>query len=170
MKLTKLFIAILFIGTIFSCSNDDNEDNGESNNTIIGTWTMVEMEANGATTYQGFPVTIVGEGSNFNGTTIFTEDPNEVVSNATFNLDVEVKIAGQTVAEESYNDDISEEETSTWSLDGNQLTITDNTTNESQTVSIEFSNNGNTITFEKIMPVEYSGVSVDIDVKVVYTK
>ena len=81
-----------------------------------------------------------------------------------------LKLAGQTIAEENYGNDDSAEKTSTWSLDGDQLTITDSNTGESQTVSIEFSNNGNTITFEKTQLVEYNGVSVDIDVKVVYTK
>ena len=169
MKLQNLFIAILFIGILFSCSSDDDNDSGDSG-TVIGTWTMVEMEANGATTYQGLPVTIVGEGANFDGTTVFTENPNEVVSNATFDLNIEIKLVGQTIAEENYGNDDSAEKTSTWSLDGDQLTITDSNTGESQTVSIEFSNNGNTITFEKTQLVEYNGVSVDIDVKVVYTK
>ena len=91
MKLTKLFIAIFFLGMVFSCSDDESEENNPPINSIIGTWEMVEMEANGETTYQGIPVLIEGEDSNFNGTTIFTENPNEVVSNATFDLNMLVK-------------------------------------------------------------------------------
>ena len=140
MKLQKLFIAILFIGTLFSCSNDD-----DTNTNLVGTWTLTDVRTFQETSSSSTgTMTAEGIGSNYDGGVTFTENPNEYTANTTYDMEVTTSVDGNVQDVLNYDNISALGNTGTWSLNGDQLSTTENGITSNFTIS--FSDNGNTLT------------------------
>ena len=88
IKLLFCLLPILFIYS--SCSSDDNEESPTINtDNIIGTWKLIEYNANLEATnvLQGQVVstsTAIHEGNTFNAFTEFSENPNASTNTGNF--------------------------------------------------------------------------------------
>lgn len=137
-KLSILFVVIAL--TLNSCSS--NDDSSDTNVSIVGTWEMTSFDGSGTgtTTIQMLPVTFNINANSFNENyqLTFTENPNELTSQGTFGLSIEISALGQSMTETIDDAEsllpISDTATSEWSLTGNQLTLMANGETVSLTV------------------------------------
>lgn len=166
MKLTKLFIAILFIGTIFSCSNDENEENNEGNtDNIVGEWTLESIDYDTTSTVSGITTTGVGEAYDISGGINFTENPNEFTSDAQYSIHLTATTLGQDSTYDIPNLQALDQ-TGVWSVDGSELSVDDS----SDTMITTFSNNGNTVRLDGSKTQTVQGVPTTVNVTFVLTK
>lgn len=147
MKLKKLFIAILFLGTLLSCSSDDDENNNTGS--ILGTWDLVSLDYSGNSVASGTTTTFVGEAFDINGDLSFTDNPNGYVGDTMYSIHLTSTTMGQDFETDLTNLS-SVNGNGTWSLDGDQLTITpaSGSTAQETIFTIQFSNNGNTFSID----------------------
>lgn len=118
-----LTIALLLPIFLLSCSED--EASGDTSGELRGTWQLTEYTSNtsASTTAEGTTLTIESDGvaENIDAIVAFTENPNEVSSEGSFDIVLTSSIAGQTETETVSIDDFSS--VSTWSRDGDILTF-----------------------------------------------
>ena len=137
-KLRILLVAVTLI--LVSCSSNDDSTN--ANVSIVGTWELTSFTGSGTgtTTIQMLPVTFNINANSFseNYQLIFTENPNELTSQGTFGLTIQISALGQSMTETIDDAEsllpISNTAASDWSLSGNQLTLTANGETVSLTV------------------------------------
>ena len=165
MKLKNLFIAILFIGTLFSCSDDEPQDSSTPDS-IIGAWTLTGVNYSGGNNFYTFE----GEGSNYNGGLTFSENPNNFVGNSTFDVHVVTSVTGTEI---QYEDDFENQSIAglegTWTLEGNQLTFMGDGVDETP-MAISFSDNGNQLTLDGTTVRVIQGQEVPVRVIATYVK
>ncbi|MEM0519080.1 MULTISPECIES: lipocalin family protein [Aequorivita] len=128
MKIFKLFLFTAFISLTISCSSDDDSSSAANNDNIVGVWKGTEVNytgvqtsvANGETTTMEF----VGTGYDLDYTITITANPNNITSEGSYKVELVTTIDGQT---NTVNlEDINFLETSTWSIDGDQFSLTSN--------------------------------------------
>jgi len=131
MKKLNLFFIVLLVLAFTSCSDDDNDDIIDieaPTASIIGTWIAESVDYSGATEteIQGQTVTadFVGEAFDIDFGVTFSEDPNELVSDGSYSIELTTTVAGQTTVNTIEN--ITFLEDGTWEMDGNELSITNN--------------------------------------------
>ena len=128
----KLFLQLFAITVIFSsCSSSDsdsgdNEDPQNPTAEIIGTWNGVDVEYSGTTTFtilgENVVSTFIGEAYDVDFTLIFTENPNNVVADGSYSLNLTVTTLGEVQTETVENLELLD--TGTWIISGSTLSIT----------------------------------------------
>ncbi len=116
-------ISLLFI-SFLSCNKDD--DSSINSAQAVGTWNMTSFSCtNGAIsgTFSGIPVsaTFTLKGSNYNVTNTFNSN-GTYSTKGKFTLTTETRYSGQSPVSESEDTDI--DESGTWVINGNKLTLT----------------------------------------------
>lgn len=133
MKTLKLLFITLFIISFTACSSeDDSNDNNnptDTNADLTGTWNLegLNVETESVSTIQGqsFTSTSVGEGTNIDYQMIFSENPNEVIGEGSFDMEFTITFAGQTQTETLPGEPIIGD-LGTWTREGNNLIISIN--------------------------------------------
>ena len=154
MKLLKLTLIALFAITITSCGSDDSNDSNDDTSeemsememedemtdesaSIIGIWDVSSINATGTSTVEIAGQTIttdfVGEGIDLNYNITFTENPNEVVADGDYNIELTTTVAGQSITETIPG--ILFIDSGDWSIDGDQITITSNDVENTGTIT-----------------------------------
>ena len=139
MKIAKLLLIAVLVTTFVSCNNDDDNNPPPQNNAdlILGNWTGTGVDYSGTTVTEFLGQTItadfVGESFDHNYTLEVTENPNELTSGGTYSIELTTTIEGQSVTETVTG--LTFLETGTWSIDGDQITVTAN--GETNTATIE---------------------------------
>lgn len=115
-------LAVLF----FSCSDDEPTPALPTVEGLTATWDLTAIDYSGttATTFEGSTIkaTFTGKGKNLDYTTTFSVDPNTVVSQGSYTIELKTTVAGQTTTEDQeFNDAFMD---GTWELDGRTLIIT----------------------------------------------
>ncbi len=144
MKKISLLLLGLFV--VFSCSSDDSSDNESENNTegtndLVGTWNMTDVR---------FTENLLDPTLNLADEIVdFLAEENCYLASFTFNAD------GTLTSSNSVNYIVpdatptglsvdcpteSDTDSGTWSLEGNQLTLTDEN-DVSETLTIQFEGN-----------------------------
>lgn len=123
-KLNLLCIAFALVLT--ACSSDD--DGGTPANTsgdLLGTWIGVDVDytGNSTTSAQGQTLesTFVGEAYDVDYMLTFTENPNEVVADGSYSIELTTTTLGQSQVDNIENLEFIND--GTWSRVGDQLTI-----------------------------------------------
>ena len=124
----KKLITLLFVSALLfnSCSSDDDGSDTEPAS-ILGEWiaTSINYDGTASGMFQGFPVIsqIDGEGSNINLTVEFTEMPNQVEVDGSFDLETTITTLGVPQTTTTEDVDLFDEGEGTWARSGDQLTI-----------------------------------------------
>ncbi|MEM5566856.1 hypothetical protein WNY78_17170 [Psychroserpens sp. AS72] len=122
-KLNFLFIALALVLT--ACSGDDDSSPTNTSGDLLGTWIGqdVDYTGNSSKTVQGqsFDATFVGEAYDVDYTLTFTENPNEVLSDGSYSIELTTTSLGQTQVDNVENLEFLSN--GTWSRTGNELTV-----------------------------------------------
>ncbi|WP_204345340.1 lipocalin family protein [Psychroserpens algicola] len=169
-KLNLLFIALAMVLT--ACSSDDtNPPNTEGD--LLGTWIGQDVQYTGtsATEVQGQSITadFVGDAYDVNYTLTFTENPNEVVADGSYSIELTTTALGQSQTQNV--EDLEFLNSGTWSRSGNQLSITDNGETTVGTI-VELTVNTLKIAVTETEDVVEQGISAssNIDIEMTYTR
>lgn len=125
MKKLNYLCLVLFL-VFASCSNDDDGDTpSDVSGDLLGVWVGQTLDFTGTavTEYLGQDVVadLVGEAYDVDYTLTFTENPNEVTTDGSYNLEVTTTALGQTQTETLENVELLGD--GTWERSGNVLTI-----------------------------------------------
>ncbi|MFT5436678.1 MAG: hypothetical protein ACI840_001327 [Ulvibacter sp.] len=124
MKFSKLFLIVLMVATIVSCSSDD--DNASPNADLLGTWnaTSITGSSTGTTLDSGITTSFSSTWttSNINLTSTFTENPNNVISQGTYNSTLTIMADGQTTVSDDPDATLIDN-TVSWTRSGNSLAL-----------------------------------------------
>lgn len=171
-KISVLCFALALV--LSACSNDDDNNNTEdTSGDLIGTWIGQDIDYTGSTVTsalgQDITSTFVGEAYDIDYTLTFSENPNEVVSDGNYNIELTTTVLGQTQTETIENLEFLN--TGTWIRSGNELTIvSDEGTTEATIVELS----GNTLVLAVSENQESSEqgfeISTSVDFIATYTK
>lgn len=137
LKTFKLLLIAFLAVSITSCSSDD--DGADTSASILGVWIGQDVDYSGTstTTIEGLPpvtADFVGETTESDFTLTFTEDPNELVSEGSYTVELTFTIAGET---QTQTQTLNFLEDGTWSRSGDTLTVTaDGVTQDYQIVEL----------------------------------
>ncbi|MEP0265000.1 lipocalin family protein [Dokdonia sp.] len=124
MKFLKLTLIILFTISVASCSSDDDSSNPSSAN-ISGIWQGESFDYTGTSTTEilgeSITTSFVGETENINYTLTFSENPNEVIADGSYDVILTTTLEGQTTTQTVPGIDFLN--SGSWELDGNTLTF-----------------------------------------------
>ncbi|MEQ8623508.1 MAG: lipocalin family protein [Vicingaceae bacterium] len=157
IKKTLLPLTFCFLAfSISSCSdvNDDltpvNSANQANNNApssstqkittsvLVGDWEMISLDYAGTTSEvvagQTLTTSFSGVGRDFTYQITFTDNPKTYAATGGYTVDLTTTFSGQTFTQPTAIPDASS--SGTWNLVGNTLTITDASTNETNTTEI----------------------------------
>lgn len=172
MKFKTLFVVFLSV-TFFSCSSDD-DNSGEEEISIVGTWELTEMNYDGTTTieFEGIPVpvSIEGVGEDIDAQIVFEEDPNTVSSSGTLTSVVTITVLTESTTEE-FPIDLSEFVTSgSWTIseDESTLIVVDSEGTE-QTFDINALTE-TTLDLTTEQEIMFDGMTVDVTMNVILTR
>jgi len=131
MKITKTLLVLFLSITIFSCDSDDGAlviPAADVSGEILGTWEMIDLNYTGSNTVttqgQAIPSTYVGVGENMNNSISFTENPNDLLAQGTYDIELTSTTYGQTTTQTQT--DLPLLPNSTWSKNGTTLILTSN--------------------------------------------
>lgn len=138
-KLSVLFVAFLFVFT--SCSSDDDNGNQiDLSVDITGQWdlTKLDYEGDSQMTFQGQTITLnyTGFAKDIDAQVVFSKNPDIVESFGSYTIEMTVTYMGMS---ETYDTPLNMSDhisPGTWSIQGNQMIIVDQTTGEQQTAEI----------------------------------
>ncbi|WP_179019352.1 lipocalin family protein [Winogradskyella forsetii] len=128
MKKLNLLFLLLFVSIVVSsCSSDDSDSNPDvSAEAILGTWVGVDIDYSGTTTttYLGQSIVseFVSDAYDVDYTITFGENPQTFVSEGSYSVEITSTTLGQTTVHNEENLEFLQD--GTWSLNGNQLTVT----------------------------------------------
>lgn len=133
--LSLLITTLLFI----SCEENESTSVTTTSTDLAGTWNITALAVEDAflsITEAGeeFSVNANITGKDYNATATFTESPNKLNLSGSLTLVATLSIDGQTESEELPIDDLQNDETISWSLTDNLITLTDIT----EEISIPF--------------------------------
>lgn len=128
MKNFKIILVICVLVIIQSCKSDD----ASSDSLLIGTWNLVSLHHTSTITGIEINSSTVGVGRDINYTYTFQKNPNEVISEGSFALDLTTTSNGETT---KHSIGTAGSSTSNWTLEGNQLTYTWETGNQINTIT-----------------------------------
>lgn len=150
-----LFPTLLVLVALFNsaCNNDGNA----AANNIAGNWNLTNLYYTGttSTTIPGLPpitASFVGEGQNYNATLTFTESPNEFTSTGDYDVQLTTTVTGNPVPQVTTVQNQNFLSQGTWTISGNQITLTADT-GEVSTANLTFSNNNNTVTIATTLTI-----------------
>ncbi len=129
----KILSLLITIALFISC--EENESTSAVTTTsvdLVGTWNITALAVEDAS----LSITEAGEefsisanitGKDYNATAIFAESPNRLNLFGSLTLAITLSIDGQTESEELPIDDLQNDETISWNLTDNLITLTDTT-------------------------------------------
>ena len=178
MKILKLLFLSLFVSFAISCSSSDDDNgssgSGEIDAELVDTWigTAVDYTGTTETEFNGVTLTadFVGEGFDIDYSINFTENPNEVTSDGSYSILLTTTIQGTSTEQTIPN--LTFFETSTWEVNGDQITVSSNGA-EPQTFTItELTETTLIIEGEQVTVQTQSGATVTttVDLTAVYTR
>jgi hypothetical protein len=142
MKIFKLFLFTAFISLTISCSSDDDSSSPANSSDIVGVWqgTAVDYRGTSTTTMQGQTITAdyVGEAYDIDYTLTFTENPNKVISDGSYSIELTTTVNGQSTTQNVPNLEFLS--TGDWSINGSTLSITVDDETDDATI-VELTNN-----------------------------
>jgi hypothetical protein len=157
MKKFKLLLILTLAVTLFSCGSDDDNTVTSPNADLLGSWngTSIGGIVNGTFEEDGITIPINGTvtGYNINYSLTFTETPNNITSQGTFDTLLSIMALGQTITENLPGETFLDTTTATWTRSGGTLTISDDGDTDPYTMVIT----GNTMT----LATSYTETSVD---------
>ena len=173
MKIIFKSILVLFVCSIFSCSSDDsNSDNNGNNATLEGHWKLTALRVESAFDFNNDGIT---SRNLFEETPCYDDDFLNFRADGTVNVVtaltlISVEITSPTEYEHVYQclDGLDQE--TTWTREGNTITVENGSTDFVGTIS------GNTLTvfIEDLFEIEmFDGMNYSYpeeDVTLVYTK
>lgn len=141
MKHFKLLVLLTLTITLFSCGGDDDNNAPVSPNAdLLGTWAGTSLSGSITGTIEDsgniIPISGTVTGSNLNYTITFTENPNNLTSQGTFDITFTIMANGQTFTEGSTGQRFLDSNTATWTRSGNNLTIVDDGETDNFSISI----------------------------------
>jgi|TARA_R110002110_G_scaffold50369_26_gene149166 hypothetical protein len=146
MKTFKLLLILTLAVTLFSCGSDDDNNITSPNADLLGSWngTSIDGTSDGTIEEDGFTVPFTGTytGSNINYSLTFTETPNNITSQGTFDALGSIMLGGQTFTENVTGETFLDSTIATWTRSGGTLTISDDGATDAYTMVIT----GNTMT------------------------
>lgn len=177
MKNFKLLLLAFLAVSIVSCKSDDDSDGGggDTSGNLIGTWIGVDLDYSGSTTTtaDGLPpitADFVGETTESDYTLTFSEEPNEVVSDGSYTIELTTTILGET---QTNTEDLDFFLTGTWTRDGNTLTISAEGRTEEYTIE-ELTDDSLILVSQTTEDLgdEELGLEIitEIDLRVIFTK
>lgn len=126
MKIFKTFLLVAFVSLTVSCSKDDDNPTPVNSGEIVGVWRGTTVDYSGTTQTSGqgqnFTADFVGEAYDVDYTLTFSENPNKVVSNGSYSIELTTTINGQSTTQNI--EGLEFLSTGDWSIDGNTLTVT----------------------------------------------
>ncbi|KAB1067620.1 hypothetical protein F6U93_10060 [Tamlana haliotis] len=171
-KISILLITCILVLT--SCSSNENEASDISGD-LVGTWTATDLVYEGSyeTTIAGedFETYYYGEADEMTNTLTFTESPNTVISEGSYNISLEYTINGVTDTDYIVGEEFLQ--SGSWELDGDELIIeNDDEVNQEEAPSIKIL----TLTKDKLVisstetiELEENGVEIKSLIKMIST-
>ncbi|MCZ4319875.1 lipocalin family protein [Aequorivita viscosa] len=173
MKIFKLFLFTALISLTVSCSSDDDSSTPANNGDIIGVWqgTAVDYRGTTTTTAQGQTITAdyVGEAYDVDYTLTFTENPNKVISDGSYSIELTTTVNGQSTTQNVPNLEFLS--TGDWSINGSTLSITVDNVTDDATI-IELTNNSLILNVVESQTTTEQGITIvsTTDVTLSFTK
>lgn len=138
MKILKLILFTALISLTISCSSDD-DGAALNSGSIVGVWRGTAVNYSGTSTTSGqgqsFTSEFVGEAYDIDYTLTFSENPNKVVSEGNYSIELTTTYMGQTITQNI--EGLSFLSDGNWSLNGTTLSITmDNDTQDATIVEL----------------------------------
>ena len=167
MKKIHVLIQVLFIATLFSCSNDDDGTITVDESLIPGTWNITAIESNDGRftgTVEGIPASgsFTAEGKNITTQIVFVEGTeNTFTSSGGFTLEISILIPLQDplVVEEDFPDYLGN---GSWRVEGNNLILTVSSEESAYTVTnLTAMNMSLAVSFNE--EVDYNGTIFSLD-------
>ena len=167
MKRIHVLIQVLFIATLFSCSNDDDGTITVDESLIPGTWNITAIESNDGRftgTVEGIPVSgsFTAEGKSITTQIVFVEGTeNTFTSSGGFTLEISILIPLQDplVVEEDFPDYLGN---GSWRVEGNNLILTVSSEESAYTVTnLTAMNMSLAVSFNE--EVDYNGTIFSLD-------
>jgi hypothetical protein len=122
----KLLLSVLSVFTLLFLSCSDNNDSGleVTETAIVGAWNLTAFDITDgeiSTTIGGITTvaTLEGVGKDFDMVVNFSENPQTVTSEGSFNIVLSITTMGQTITEEQDGEDIFD--ATEWRLNGNSI-------------------------------------------------
>lgn len=169
MKILKLILFTALISLTISCSSDDDNVN-LNNDGIVGVWrgTGVNYEGTSTTTMQGqsFAADYVGVAYDINYTLAFSENPNKVVSEGNYSIELTTTYMGQTTTQNITGLDFLSD--GDWTLNGDILSITVDNETQNATI-IELTPNKLVLEANESTTVEQNGATTTSTTHIVMT-
>jgi hypothetical protein len=171
-KLNYLFIVLALVLTACS-SDDDSNPPGDTSGDLIGTWIGQDVDYTGSssTTVQGqsFDATFVGEAYDVDYTLTFTENPNEIISDGSYSIELTTTALGQTQVDNVENLEFLN--SGTWTQSGNMLTVISEG-NESEATILQLTDTMLVLELIDSQTVVQEGIEVSstINATVTYTR
>lgn len=139
MKILKLLLFTAFISLTISCSSDDDNQEATNNGEIVGVWRGTAVDYTGNTTTSGQGQTIVAEyvgvAYDIDYTLTFTENPQKVISDGSYSIELTTTVYGQSTTQNV--EGLEFLSSGDWTVNGNTLSITvDNETDDAQIVEL----------------------------------
>ena len=167
MKITKVLLFCLAI-IFLSCSED--EDPMPTSQAMVGEWAISSLDYKGSTTtsYEGASLTanFTGTGKDMDLTTIFSENPNTVTSAGSYTIVLTTSMMGQTTTDEMTMEEVVTD--GTWTLNGRDLTITNNLGSQTATI-VEQTSTKLRIRLDVDQSESDQGITVTTKVQATYT-
>ena len=168
-KLSFLFIAFVF--TLTSCSTDDSDTSSDSSGDIVGTWIGLDVD------YSGSTVTVipgsadlvsdyVGEAYDVDYTLTFSENPNELVSEGSYSIELTTTTLGQTQVDNLENLEFLSD--GTWNKVGDQLTIVSNGATSTGTI-LELTSTSLILELNQVQDVSQQGFTITTTINAITT-
>ncbi|MFY0631203.1 MAG: lipocalin family protein [Flavobacteriaceae bacterium] len=159
----KLLLFVAVIACLSSCTNNDTSPINVSESDILGTWNVIDSEVEGTATITVGGITssvsMVNTGRDYDFTFEFANNPNTVMALGTYTSVNTITVDGQTSVQEIPVSSIDGFDSGTWSVNGDQLTITANGRTSVATIA-EFTGNLMVITTAVEETQNFQGVSV----------
>lgn len=153
-----------------SCSNDDGDNSSDVSGDLLGVWIGQEVDYTGTavTEYLGQDIvaTFVGEGYDVDYALTFSENPNEVITDGTYSLELTTTVLGQTQSENLENVELFGD--GAWERSGNVVTIESQGQTAIATI-LELTANTLILSIETTQDVSQQGLIFNTTVNVVAT-
>lgn len=169
---TKLLLFVAVITCLYSCTNNDQGPISVSESEVVGTWNVIDYNFEGAGSYtvsgNTLSFAVVSTGKDYNFTFDFSNNPNVLEATGTYTSVNEITFLGQTTSEELPVSSIDGFDSGTWSVNGNQFTLTANGVTSTSTIT-EFTGNLMTISSTVEQNQNVQGIDVTITGTVLLT-
>jgi len=161
MKLLKLMSLCLLVIFVSSCSSDDDSGNN-AEASLVGTWiaNTVNYEGTTETEIQGQAIVaqFTGEGYNIDFSLTFTENPNNLTSEGSYDIELTTTVLGQTTTENV--EDITWDVVGEWQRSGSTITVTLPDGESADATIVEITETTLTLSFTDVRTENNAGIVV----------